>query len=382
MSTAGVVRPAAGSLGNRFVTITTAVVGLAVVAVFWAMVLAGAKDRLFKGHNDFVCFYTGGRLAFSPDLYDAAAEMEEQRKVVGFGTTQFLFTRPPWEAALCSLPVRLPYLPAYVLWLALGAGAIVAAVALWPGLPRAAAYAFLAAYAPAVFAVSNGQDVQFLFLIMAGSAALANAGLLFGAGLLLAAGQFKFHLLLPAVVMLVAGRQWKVLAGGAAGTAGLGILSAAVSGWNWPARYLAAIFRGSNNESFQGMPTLYYALRTFPGGAFLWGLLALAAVWAMWRVGRRGSVTDILAISPALAIPLVNHVFSPDATLLFPFLFLTLLNARNLPLRLAALALMTPVVWLLTLLGWPWSVVAAALILSLALAFAAALRADTTNVEP
>jgi alpha-1,2-mannosyltransferase len=379
MSTAGLVRPVAGRVHSRFVSVATAVIGLAVVAAFWTLVLAGAKDRALSGHNDFVCFYSGGRLAFSPGLYDAQAEMRQQREAVGFGTTQFLFTRPPWEAALCSLLAKLPFLPAYILWTFLGASAIFAGIAIWPGLPRSSAYSLLAAYAPAVFAVTNGQDVQYLLLIMAGSAALANSGMLFGAGFLLALGQFKFHLLLPAALMLVAGRRWRVLAGGAAGTAALAIASAWVAGWNWPVRYLAAIFRPSNNDSFQGMPTLYYALRALPYGAFLWVFLVLAATWAIWQVGRKGNIADMLAISPALAIPLVNHVFSADATLVFPLLVITLLAAKNLPLRLAAIALISPVIWLLSLGGWPWSFLVAALILGIALTFAATLRTNTPN---
>ena len=300
------------------------------------------------------------------------AELKEQKKVFGIQAGQMFFTRQPWEAALLSVLAGLPFKLAYCLWLVLGASAILAAVALWPGLPRTSAYCLLAAYAPAVFAVSNGQDVPFVLLIMAGSAALSNGGLPFAAGLVLALGQMKFHLLLPAALMLVVGRQWRVLAGGATGTAVLALASTAVAGWNWPVRYAAAIFR--RYEGQEAMPTVFHVLRAVPGGVLLWWLLVIAAGWAVWRVGRKGSVADMLTVSPALVIPLVSHVFAADATVVFPLLLLTLLHAKHLPLRVATLALMTPIIWLLALGGYPWTAVVAALILGLGLAFAATLR--------
>jgi hypothetical protein len=375
MSTATVVRPDAGKLPGGAANLATVVVWVVVLGLFWAVALTGSKELILKGHNDFVAYYTGGRLAFSPGLYDPAAGAQEQLKAVGFECRRLPYTRPPWEAALLWPLAQVPYLQAWVLWAVALTVSILAAVALWPGLPRWLAYFLLAAYAPAVFAVINGQDVPFLLLLLAGVAALANGGLLFGAGLLLAAGQIKFHFLLPVVVMLVAGRQWRALAGGAAGTAILTVASSLVAGPDWPWRYLKAILSGAINENVACMPTFYYALRTFPGGGILWAALLAVPAWAMWRVGRRGSVADMLVVSPALVIPLVNHVFTADAVLLFPLILLTFVRSQRMPLRVLATALVSPIPWVLALAGWPWSLLVAAMILGLGLAYAASLPA-------
>jgi alpha-1,2-mannosyltransferase len=169
--------------------------------------------------TDFLSFYAAGALANAgtPWLaYDHAAHQAAEQAAIGVATIYNYFYYPPVFLLLCAPLARLPYLPAFIAFQALGAAAFfVAARAIRRDLHPAVFLAF-----PGVWwAMGTGQNALLTAALFAAGTALVDrrpwlAGLCFGALC------YKPHLALLIPVALVAGGNWRAFCG-AAGTASL-----------------------------------------------------------------------------------------------------------------------------------------------------------------
>jgi hypothetical protein len=275
-----------------------------------------------RGHNDFLAFYAGGKLAFSGDLYDPIAISRVQVESAGTTGPALRFVRLPYYAMLLHPLSKLPYLWSYGAWQALNLIAAVASVLLWP--THRVRFAFLtAAWLPLYWGFAGGQDVSFLLIGISATSLLldrnrdAAAGAVFAAACLL-----KFHFLWLAPLAMVrrpsmaASFTLMVLLLFAAGFA---------TDLQWPIHYYATVI--SQRQAISpGQP---WSLFRWAGWPVLAVGLALAVV-ATRRLPHHLALPVLIGV----AVIVSPHAYIHDYALLIPaFTILSTLPPRNLQIR-------------------------------------------------
>jgi hypothetical protein len=90
------------------------------MVAFWC-VLAPPLIRA-AWHDDFLCWYIGGKLAWSGDfqhMYDPAVQWSVQQKILPEEPILSVFPRAPFFAAFVAPLSALPYRTAFIVWLAI-----------------------------------------------------------------------------------------------------------------------------------------------------------------------------------------------------------------------------------------------------------------------
>jgi hypothetical protein len=260
---------------------------------------------------------------------------ERQAAAVGYSPW---FYPPSFNLILRPL-AALPYLPAYLLW-SLGTLALYS-LALFHVLPRPDARWLavpLALAAPASFFNLMFGQTGFLIagLLGLGLALLPSRPWL--AGLLVGLASVKPNLGLLVPFALVAGGQWRALAGAALSALGLGLLSLAIDG---PQAWLSFLY--ASRDYFTGFELQAYNLRqmtsvlsawlmgggSLAGAALLQKSFAAAAallVVAVWLRGWRrpdtlGLQAAILCLATTLALPSIYLYDLPLLTVAAAFLW-------------------------------------------------------------
>jgi hypothetical protein len=211
------------------------------------------KDRalIAKGYPDFTIFYTAGlmiRQGLGHQLYDQAAEYRVQREfasgvVIRRGALPF--NHPPFEALIFVPLTLLPYPAAYVAWNLLNLGILAFVlrllrphIAILRRKPLALWMLALLAYFPVFSALQQGQDVVLLLLLQTLAFVALKRNINFLAGSWLGLASFKYHLILPVVVVISLGwKRTKVLLGFFVTCLCLGFLSVTIAGWEECVRY-------------------------------------------------------------------------------------------------------------------------------------------------
>jgi hypothetical protein len=298
------------------------------------------------GHTDFLAFYAGGRLAFTPGLYDPQQAMAEQlrvARVMGEGT---YFIRLPWFAAAMWPLARLPYIPAQFVWQFLLVCVLIAFVVLWPR-PSLAVRATILCYSlPALMSLRMGQDVPLLLACMAASLALLHREKPLIAGLVLSLVLAKFHLFLPLFPAVLFARRWRFAAGLFGGAAFLLAASFLVSGPGWPQRFLAAIGDPATTPRVIMTPSFFYL---FHGSPLAIGALGIVLMILYFRIARQ-DIEFLIAAAPVVILPLLPHAGAYDCLLLTP-LAMTALDKGSRQAKITAALLLLPVTFFLA-----WSV--------------------------
>lgn len=221
---------------------------LAGVLAIHGLVFWNARELVTKGYPDFAIYYTAGtmvRSGMGGQLYDEAAQFRVQQQFAPQVTTRqaaLPFNHPPFEALLFAPFSFLSFRAAYFSWLLVN----LAMLALLPGMLRewvpmlglAPVWVWVAAefgFFPIFFALLQGQDAILLLFFYALTLVSLKGGRFAIAGAWLACGLFKFHLVLPFLVLLLAGQmpfeQRKKIAGGFGLSAGtLVLISLLVAG--------------------------------------------------------------------------------------------------------------------------------------------------------
>jgi hypothetical protein len=299
------------------------------------------------GHTDFLAFYAGGRLAFTPGLYDPQQAMAEQlrvARVMGEGT---YFIRLPWFAAAMWPLARLPYIPAQFVWQFLLVCVLIAFVVLWPRPSLAVRAAVLCYSFPALMSLRMGQDVPLLLACMAVSLALLHREKPLIAGLVLSLVLAKFHLFLPLFPAVLFARRWRFAAGLFSGAAFLLVVSFLVNGPGWPQRFLAAIADPATTPRVIMTPSFYYLFHASPLAI---GALGIALMILYLRIARQDT-EFLIAAAPVVILPLLPHAGAYDCLLLTPLAMTALGKASNKTAKIAAALLLLPVTYFVA-----WSV--------------------------
>src|SRR5271157_101618 len=205
---------------------------------------------------------------------------------------------PPFEELLFVPLTYLSYSPAYVVWtflnvvmMMLSLGMVRKTFAETQRLSPLFLILSVAAFAPVVRALIQGQDSVLLLLLVTLSVFLLASGRVVLAGAVLGCGLFKFHLVLP-LALILALRRPRLWLGLCPVAAVLAAIWAMMTGWHGMVDYRHAVFYVENHGA-AGTP-----IAAMPN---LRGLTGLIAELAGKSGGSGGSFVTVVAIVCATA---------------------------------------------------------------------------------
>jgi Glycosyltransferase family 87 len=266
------------------------------------------RVRIQEGYGDFSSFYTAGLLVRHGEgrsLYDLLEQWRLQQQFapnVDIRQGPMPFIRPPFEA-LVFLPLAcFSYPVALAIW------SLAKIVFLWLAvwvLPRPRPFtriypswlevALCLGFFPVFLDLFQGQDAILLLLIVVAVLNRLQSGKDVAAGVILALGLFKFHLVVPIAIMIWLAGRARILAGFLPGAAALVVLSCVISGVGVLSAYPVYLLNlnrtaGAGFVTAQSMPNLRGLLTAFVGrapypGPIHW-LLLPAAVAAIVLTAR------------------------------------------------------------------------------------------------
>jgi hypothetical protein len=316
-----------------------------------ALILAPAGEFTARGQTDFMDLYAGGKLAFTGDLYAPERVLETEARFEGMSSRTRLFLRLPCFALLLWPIAQLPYSAASALWEALCLCALPAFIALWPARWRTYAAPVVCWSLPAWMAVAEGQDVGFIMVSISAAAALFRRKRPAAAGFVASLCLAKFHLFLLIPVWICARREWRFAKGLAAGSALLFALCFVAGGVDWPLEYFRLIREPANNPYQQFMPNLHGLVAGLPGAGPL-ELVGIAAIaWAVWIASCSRRAEWGLAAALAGGVLVAPHAYLADGALLIPAWLLMRRSVKGIGIRLLSFALVTPIPWVLVMIG-------------------------------
>ncbi len=341
---------------------------------FVYLVRVGLATLAHGSYEDFSNLYVGAKLAAVhrfAQLYDYAAQVEISRTLIPpfpKGHPWLPFVRPPFYAFVLSPLAGFTMRGAYMAVLCIMIGATLGCW-FW-ALRRFGSTGLMwgAVFLPPVAAVFSGQDVAVMMALVVGAYVLLDTGHEWGCGALLGLGLFKFHLLLLIpLVLLVAGRR-RALAGYALTGISLAIFSLALIGVPGANRYMGLVFGPHAGEVWIGEEYFTNVYAVLEAGG-LRGIaskvlsattvigLTVAASWRapLWRWFSAGVIASLL-IAP--------HVYKYDCCTVFAPLLLAAFRGESRCTRGAALAALTPPLYVATSNGYfgRWDVQVSALL--------------------
>lgn len=331
-----------------------------------------ARSLIRKGYPDFTIFYGAAKMlrqGFATRLYDPLLQYQVQQQFAGGVSIRqgaLPYNHPPFEALLFLPLTALPYFPAYLVWNLLNVAALIALpFLLRPHIPLlqrvSPALFFLAALAffPVFVALLQGQDTILMLLLFCLAFVSLKKDAQFSAGCWLGLALFRFHLVLPLILMLLWQRKAKVLLGFSVVASLLACISLAIIGWQGLWRYPSYVLhvektmgRGAIVPSC--MPNLRGLIATLNGGSLArWWLVLVVGIslalllWVadLWKQ-QRGANFDLGFSAAVILTVLVSyHAFAYDLSLLLlpVFLLLDHWGAREFNFELTNLALLVPV---------------------------------------
>jgi hypothetical protein len=186
------------------------------VLLIHLLVVWNARDLIWKGYPDFTIYYTAGtmlREGMGHVLYDDAAQFRVQQVFAPQVATRLgalPFNHPPFEAVLFVPLSYLPYRVAYLLWTFVNLTMLaVLPMLLRPYVPLLCTRPPVAwtvaslAFFPIFFALLQGQDAILLLSLYAMAFVSWKKERMVSAGAWLACGMFKFHLVLPFLLLML-----------------------------------------------------------------------------------------------------------------------------------------------------------------------------------
>ena len=292
---------------------------------------------------DFSEFYSAAEIlrdGLGSRLYDLLLQSEYQLRVA---PVHAFYLRPPFEAVLFIPFTYLSYRAAYSLWIFLCLGILAITAHLIQkntGILRAMTlyahgiqadfgllFIVMITFAPTLNCLLIGQDSVLILLIYTLAFISLRNGHEVRAGSLLALGLFKFHLILPFVLIFAIRRRMRFLFGFAAVAAILVMVSVAVCGFGILLAY-PKLFIDSQYKSLLGFQPEYAAnvrglvyLLSFGRlhGAVSGGLVGLISIYIFWVVTKNWR-DDQLAFSYSAGVVasfLIGfHAFIYDLALL------------------------------------------------------------------
>ncbi|MGB7583401.1 MAG: glycosyltransferase family 87 protein [Terriglobales bacterium] len=340
--------------------------------VFWSV-----RGKVLSGYADFTAFYTAGKLVRQGQgsrLYDPQEQWRVQQefaKDVAIRQGPLPYLRLPFEALLFVPFALLPYSTAYVSWLLLNLGVVIAVVLFlrrqlgplqeFPAwLPVLVALAFT----PVFLALLQGQDSILLLLFYSLAYVSLREGVDFRAGCWLGLGLIKPHLVLPFVAIAFLRGNRKLAGGFILVAIVLLVVSVGVVGWSgflhYPG-YLWELERHTERGLVQPRdnPNLRGLVEGFGSGlassdVITCAIAILSLGLMLWVYARNrkkaidGRIANLVFCQMVIASLLVSyHAFAYDLSLLLLPIFLLMMEWGDRSLSFARWALFSPVALLL-----------------------------------
>jgi hypothetical protein len=211
----------------------------------WLTVLPLLRSRP-PGAQDFSIFYIGSRIVLDGDsshLYDLYVQARYHTSV--YQSQPLPFNHPAYELILFLPLAAMSFYRAYLFWVALNV--ILAAflsvllsrhLSVFPKPASLWTFALAMASFPLVWTLCQGQDSILLLFIFVLTYLSLKSGNDLLAGMILAAGLFKFTLVVPFFIPFLLKRRWRFVAGFFAGSAALAEISVSMTGIAGARQYL------------------------------------------------------------------------------------------------------------------------------------------------
>lgn len=308
---------------------------VAVVAVWVAtVVLVFGTQPLLGG--DFIAFYTSGRLVLRGDWtgqYDWSAFHALQVSLVPDSSDYFYpQSYPPLVPALYAPFALLPFVRAVTAWLVfssvLYSCAIAVAAIAWRQVPRMQIVLAGLLFPPFVAHQVLGQSSVWPMIGFVGGWWALLLGRPMLGGIVLSLVAIKPHLGIALAIVLIAMRQWRVVAGVTLGCTAQAVVSIVVCGATAVTAYVRTTIAVIRNPLLieASDPRHLHALRTsldriLPQQVALIGWLVASAViaWVTVKVWQRSGDWALRFAALLLATMLISpHVQTYDAILLAP----------------------------------------------------------------
>lgn len=275
------------------------IVGVVGTHVFF---LWHVRDRIARGDPDFTVFYTAARIlreGRGGQLYDPHVQHVVQNDftsnpLIRRGPLPYI--HPPFEAIPFVPLTVLPYPVAFVVWDLVNLGMLVgvrlilrSSTGLLRKIPLSIVVLAFLAFFPVFATFHQGQDSILLLLLLALAYGAMNRGSDFAAGCWLGFGMFKYHLMLPLVLILILWKGKKLALGFIAVASFLFAISLALVGWHGLLQYPGYAWRIVSVPAFGGIP-----LRQLPN------LLGLLGGWPL--LGDAEGIVRIVALVAAAGL--------------------------------------------------------------------------------
>ena len=293
---------------------------------------------------DFSVLYVAGKIVLSGEwhrMYDLALQ-SQMHVSVAFKLLPLPWNHAPYEALLFAPLAALRYGDAFCLWDAVNL--LLLAWIAWrmgprlESLGRSWALVFLLGLAcwPVVSVLLKGQDSLLLTALLVEAWEQLKEDHPQRAGVWLALGLFKFHVVLPVVLCLALARRWRVVKSFAATGAVLLAVSMAMVGSHGVAQYVE-LLRSLGHGPLavytrpELMPNLRGLLATLPGisASLAAPLVAAASLLVLWLAAGRGPRADAdfdlsYAAALAAAYAVSFNTYQHDVAVVFPAILLAL----------------------------------------------------------
>jgi hypothetical protein len=338
---------------------------IALGVVFLLLLLFLQKDRALQGKNDFVAFYTGSKLAGTPQLYDAQANIETIQDILGARLERTLYIRHPFYAAILKPLAWFPYLTAYAIFTLATLGSFLWFV--WRFTKECPSLPFFAAFSiPLLVSESNGQDPAFLVAIVGVSILLTRSQKDLAAGMVLSLCILKPHLFLFIPLLLLIKKRWSMIVGGVCGTAALTLLGILFNGPGSIVQWIAVMRNPWINADAEEMPNLHGLAAVLHGGVWMEaGLTTLVVLGFLWLTTKTDNYELLLGAALVGGLLANFHAAIADDILLFPVMVLVTGATGLIPLRVVSALILTPIPYFMAMAGAPYSAVLPTALLAL-----------------
>ena len=217
-------------------------------------------DFAVAGYIDFSQFYAGATIVRDgkgPDLYTYEMQENVQKQLYSTAenrTGPVLYYHPAFEILIFLPLTYMSYSRAYFGWVLINLTLLLAvSLLLFPFLTNLrpvfginVVLSFFAFF-PIFNAVYHGQDSLLLLLLFASAFVSLKRGRLFLAGALLGLGLFRFHIVVPFMLLFVVRKQWKVIRGFSISAVLVTAASLFVTGWQGTIKYVYLLWEINQN---------------------------------------------------------------------------------------------------------------------------------------
>ena len=306
--------------------------GVSFLMLFNVFTVWSMRELILTGKNDFRPYYAAALMIRRGDgakIYRDEAQREMQREILPDSEpAQLPFNHPAYEALLFVPLTYLPYKIASLVWTSLNVLLLlVVGTLLFRWYKDYSVYLVLLSFAPIAFTLILGQDSILLLLIFVLALREASRGRDAKAGVLLALGLFRFHLVLPFIFILTVRRQLRLLAAFLA--TALALIGVSIALAPNATDYLSLIMaqthqsdpRFVNVHLLSNMPTIHGLLYFLVGSFSSNRIIGIAGIICslfllLWIALKRES--RILSVPAAVLAS--HYMYAYDLTLLAPTL--------------------------------------------------------------